>query len=122
VFIKSKGRWIWPMISLFLLTGTVQSASAWEMIPPTESVKIAADAFDQAWRNEASRKFSEPRRIEANHTASYLLLTLLMVMLAVLFHLMVKRNHMEQRAGRIKSGLLTIYTRMWLISRWGFRY
>ena len=117
-----KKRWIWLVIPVLLFCGSLQTASAWDMIPPDESVKKATDEFQQAWRIEAERKFSEPRLIDANHLASALMLTILIALLGVLFHLMVKSNHMEQTANRVRSGMLAFYTRMWLISRWGFRY
>lgn len=119
---KNKGRWIRILFSLFVSCSAVQSAYAWDMIPPAESVRNLTDEFSQAWRLEAGRKFSEPRQRVANHIVSHLLLAFLIVTLFVLFHLIVKRNHMERTAGRVRSGMLSVYTRMWLIRRWGYRY
>ena len=120
--LKDKRRWIWIVMSLFVCCGVIQTASAWDMIPPSEPVKKAADEFKQPWRVEAERKFSEPGLVAANHVMSYSLLAMLMVLLGALFRLMVKANHMEQKAQQVRAGLLSFYTRMWLISRWGLRY
>lgn len=118
----NKRRWIWLVIPVFLVCGTLQTALAWDMIPPDESVRKATDEFQHAWRIEAERTFNEPRLIGTNHLASAIMLALLIALLGVLFHLMVKSNHMEQTANRIRPGMLVFYTRMWLISRWGFRF
>ena len=122
MYTNNKWRWIWLLIPVFICCGVVQTTSAWDMIPPEESVKKATDEFQQAWRLEAERKFSEPRLIGANHVASALMLAILITLLGGLFHRMVKSNHMEQTADNMRSGMLSFYTRMWLISRWGFRY
>ena len=118
----NKRRWIWLVMSVLFFSGALQTASAWDVIPRDESVRKATDEFQQAWRIEAERKFSEPRLIDANHLASALLLAILIASLGALFHLMVRSNHMEQTANKVRSGMLAFYTRMWLISRWGFRY
>lgn len=122
MLLKTKKRWIWLIISFFLFFCAVQTASSWDMIPPVESVRNATDEFDQAWRLEAGRKFSEPRNIGTNYIISYIFLTFLIVVLSVLFHLMVKLNHMERTSKRVRADMLWAYTKMWLISRWGFRY
>ena len=122
MFMKDKRQWIWIIFSLFMCCSIIQTASAWDMIPPSESVRNAADEFKQPWRIEAERKFSEPALVAANHVMSYSLLTFLIALLGALFHLMVKSNHMEQTAKRVRAGMLSFYTRMWLVGRWGFRY
>ena len=122
MLLKNKGRFIWGIISLLVICGVVQTASAWDMIPPEESVRNTTGEFNQAWRIEAGRKFGEPGLVAANHIVSVIMLTFLIALLGVLFHLMVKRNHMEQTAGRVRAGMLSFYTRMWLINRWGLRY
>ena len=119
---KNEGRWICILFFLFVFYSAVQLASAGDMIPRAESVRNLTDEFSQAWRLQASRIFDEPRQRAANHIVSYLLLAFLIGTLFVLFHLIVKWNHMERTAGRIRSGMLSFYTRMWLISRWGYRY
>ena len=122
VLMKKKRQLIWLMGALFFFTCAVQTVSAWDMRPPAESIKKAADEFNQAWRREASRQFSELRNTKTNFIASYFLITFLVVMLGVLFYLMGKMNHMERTSRRFRADVLRVYTRMWLISRWGFRY
>ena len=113
----------------FLLIATVivsfcaaQAATAWDMVPPQESVRSATDDFDQAWRSEANQKFSELRDIRNNHITSYILMLSIILMIVVLLRLIVKFNHMERTSRRIRPDMLRVYTQMWLISRWGFRY
>ena len=120
--IKNKGRFIWGFFFLFVICGVVQTASARDMIPPEESVRNTTGEFKQAWRIEAGRKFGEAGLVAANHIVSAIMLTFLIVLLGVLFHLMVKRNHMEQTAERVRAEMLFFYTRMWLINRWGLRF
>lgn len=117
-----KRRWPWLIVTLIVFSFAVQTATAWDMIPPAESVKNATDDFDPAWRLEAGRTFSELRNSGKNNTASYILILFLIIALGLLFHLTVKYNHMEQTSKRVRSDMLRAYTRMWLISRWGLRY
>ena len=119
---KKLRQWAWLVIAVFICCGGVQKTEAWDMIPPEESIHRATDEFKQAWRLEAGQKFSEPRRIGANHLASVLMLVILIALLGGLFRRVVKSNHMEQTADKVRSGMLSFYTRMWLVSRWGFRY
>ena len=119
---KNKGRWIWITTFLFVCCGGIQNASTRDMIPPSEPVRKAADEFKQSWRAEAEQKFNAPGLVAANHVISYSLPALLLVLLVAIFHLMVKANHVAQKTKQARAGLLSFYTRMWLVSRWGFRY
>ena len=122
MFMKDKRKWIWFVFSVFVCCSAIQTAAAWDMIPPSESIRKATDEFKQPWRVEAERKFAEPALVAFNHVLSAVLLAFLMVLLGTLFHLMIRSNHMEQTAKRIRSSRLSFFTRMWLVSRWGYRH
>jgi hypothetical protein len=114
--------WLFLTVSLLVLFCAVQASTAWEMIPPKEPIKNANDDFGQNWRSEASQQFGVLRNINKGSTASFIMISFFLIILGVLLHLMVRFNHMERTARMIRSDMLRAYTRMWLISRWGFRY
>ena len=119
---QERRHWVLLIVTFFVFSCAVQTAVAWDMIPPQELVRNATEDFDQAWRSEANRKFSELRNIRNNYTISYILMLSIVSMIIVLLRLIEKFNHMESTSERIRPDMLRIYTRMWLISRWGFRY
>ena len=119
---RRNGIWLFLIVSLSVFLYGVQASTAWEMIPPKESVKDAADDFDRLWRIEASQQFGVLRKVNKDSTASYIIILLFLVLLGVLLPLMVRFNHMERTSKTIRPNMLGTYTRMWLISRWGFRY
>ena len=115
-------NWLYLIAPFCMLSCAVQTSVARDMIPPQESVRNATDDFDQTWRSEANRKFSELRDIRNNYAASYILMLSIVFMIIVLLRLIVKFNHMERTSERVPPDMLRVYTQMWLISRWGFRY
>ena len=117
-----KGPRVYLIVSFFVVICAVQTATAWDMIPPAESVKNATDEFNQAWRLEASQKFSEIRNTGSNNIIAYTIMVFLIVTLIVVFHLMVKLNHLDRIIISVRPDMLASCTRIWLISRWGFRY
>jgi hypothetical protein len=107
------------LIWLFLIG--VHTTHAWNMIPPDEFTRNIADDFNKEWIVEAGRKFDERFTHNSTYFLGYSVLLVLIILLGVLLRIVVKMNHMESTTGRIRSDLLEIYTRLWLISRWGVR-
>ena len=122
MFSHNKNQRVLLVVILFLLPLMVQTAAAWDMIPPDESVKNATEEFNEAWRLEAGQKFREQRNVGTNNIVSYILITSLVVMLVVAFHLMVKLNHLDRMIRSVRPDMLESCTKIWLISRWGLRY
>ena len=119
---QERRHWVLLIVTFFVFSGAVQTTDAWDMIPPQESVRNATEDFDQAWRSDANRKFSELRNIHSNDITSYILMLAIVFMIVVFLRLIVKFNHMERTSKRVRPDMLKVYTQMWLISRWGLRH
>ena len=122
MILYKKRPWLLLIATFFVFSCAVQTVVAWDMVPPQDSVRNATEDFDQTWRFEANQKFSDLRNIHSNDMASYILVLSIISMIVVLLRFIVKFNHMERTSKRVRPDMLRVYTQMWLISRWGFRY
>ena len=120
--VRTKRRWLGVIVAVLLVLGTGPAASAYDLRPPDEAIRHVAEGFDQNWRLEAGRKYDEIRNTGAGSILSHISVAVLTAIVGVLLLLLVKRNHMEKKIKKVPVDLLCVFTRMWLISRWGLRY